>query len=82
MGPRGPYAHHFDIDWHPPDAALDGKVLLPCLGTPYGEALAAGDITLDADPATGRFFVSCPGRRLPVAAATYAGSCASRTART
>ncbi|WP_412530015.1 malto-oligosyltrehalose synthase [Burkholderia lata] len=71
-GPASPYAHHFDIDWHPPDAALDGKVLLPCLGTPYGEALAAGDITLDADPATGRFFVSCPGRRLPVAAATYA----------
>ncbi|MEK7923264.1 malto-oligosyltrehalose synthase, partial [Burkholderia contaminans] len=54
------------------DAALDGKVLLPCLGTPYGEALAAGDITLEVDPATGRFFVSCPGRRLPVAAATYA----------
>ncbi|MDN7933371.1 malto-oligosyltrehalose synthase [Burkholderia metallica] len=71
-GPASAYAHHFDIDWHPPDAALDGKVLLPCLGMPYGDALAAGDITLGADPATGRFFVSCPGRRLPVAAATYA----------
>lgn len=35
-GPASPYAHHFDIDWHPPDATLDGKVLLPCLGTPYG----------------------------------------------
>ncbi|KAG8152436.1 malto-oligosyltrehalose synthase [Burkholderia catarinensis] len=71
-GPASPYARHFDIDWHPPDTALDGKVLLPCLGAPYGDALAAGDITLGADPATGRFFVSCPGWRLPVAAATYA----------
>ncbi|NTX32400.1 malto-oligosyltrehalose synthase [Burkholderia pyrrocinia] len=71
-GPASPYARCFDIDWHPPDAALDGKVLLPCLGVPYGDALAAGDIRLDAEPSTGRFFVACPGRRLPVAAATYA----------
>ncbi|AXF25621.1 malto-oligosyltrehalose synthase [Burkholderia pyrrocinia] len=71
-GPASPYASYFDIDWHPPDATLDGKVLLPCLGAPYGDALAAGDIALGADPATGRFFVACPGRRLPVAAATYA----------
>ncbi|HDR9099744.1 TPA: malto-oligosyltrehalose synthase [Burkholderia vietnamiensis] len=71
-GPASPYAHYFDIDWHPPDAALDGKVLLPCLGAPYGDALAAGDITLDVDPQTGRFFFACPGRTLPVAAATYA----------
>ncbi|MCU9951966.1 malto-oligosyltrehalose synthase [Burkholderia sp. BKH01] len=71
-GPASPYARCFDIDWHPPDAALDGKVLLPCLGTPYGDALAAGDIALGADPSTGRFFVACPGRQLPVAAATYA----------
>ncbi|OXI28594.1 malto-oligosyltrehalose synthase [Burkholderia sp. AU16741] len=71
-GPASPYARYFDIDWHPPDPALDGKVLLPCLGAPYGEALAAGDITLRADPAAGRFYIACPGRRLPVAAATYA----------
>ncbi|WP_333998703.1 malto-oligosyltrehalose synthase [Burkholderia cepacia] len=71
-GPASPYARHFDIDWHSPDPALDGKVLLPCLGLPYGDALAAGDITLGADPASGRFFIACPGRRLPVAAATHA----------
>ncbi|MBJ9591331.1 malto-oligosyltrehalose synthase [Burkholderia seminalis] len=71
-GPASPYAHYFDIDWHPPDPDLDGKVLLPCLGVPYADALAAGDITLGVDPAAGRFFVACPGRRLPVAAATYA----------
>ncbi|RQS81903.1 malto-oligosyltrehalose synthase [Burkholderia seminalis] len=71
-GPASPYAHYFDIDWHPPDPALDGKVLLPCLGVPYADALAAGDITLGVDAAAGRFFVACPGRRLPVSAATYA----------
>ena len=71
-GPASPYAHYFDIDWHPPDTALDGKVLLPCLGAPYGDALAAGDIMLGADPSAGCFFLACPGRRLPVAAATYA----------
>ncbi|WP_269505002.1 malto-oligosyltrehalose synthase [Burkholderia sp. IMCC1007] len=71
-GPASPYAHYFDIDWHPPDRALDGKVLLPCLGAPYGDALAAGDITLGADLSAGRFFIACPGRKLPVAAATYA----------
>lgn len=71
-GPASPYARYFDIDWHPPDPALDGKVLLPCLGAPYGDALAAGDITLGADLPAGRFFIACPGRRLPVAAATYA----------
>ncbi|WP_175711713.1 malto-oligosyltrehalose synthase [Burkholderia ambifaria] len=71
-GQASPYARYFDIDWHPPDAALDGKVLLPCLGVPYGDALASGDITLGADPSAGRFFIACPGRRLPVAIATYA----------
>jgi (1->4)-alpha-D-glucan 1-alpha-D-glucosylmutase len=71
MGPASPYAHYFDIDWHPPDAALDGKVLLPCLGAPHGDALAAGDITLDVDPQTGRSS-SHAGRTLLVAAATYA----------
>ncbi|WP_253705097.1 malto-oligosyltrehalose synthase, partial [Burkholderia cenocepacia] len=71
-GPASPYARYFDIDWHPPDPALDGKVLLPCLGAPYGDSLAAGDITLRADPAAGRFYIACPGRRLPVAVATYA----------
>ncbi|KWH15427.1 maltooligosyl trehalose synthase [Burkholderia territorii] len=71
-GPASPYARYFDIDWHPPDPALAGKVLLPCLGAPYGDALAAGDITLGADRSTGRFFIACPGRRLPVAVATHA----------
>lgn len=40
------FAKYFDIDWSPADPQLRGKVLLPILGRPYGEALAAGEITL------------------------------------
>jgi (1->4)-alpha-D-glucan 1-alpha-D-glucosylmutase len=40
------YAKFFDIDWEPPNLYLRGKVLLPVLGKPYGEALAAGEITI------------------------------------
>ena len=31
-GRHSAYARHFDVDWHSPDPALRGKVLLPCLG--------------------------------------------------
>jgi (1->4)-alpha-D-glucan 1-alpha-D-glucosylmutase len=40
------YAKYFDIDWEPSDPNLRGKVLLPVLGRPYGEALEAGEISL------------------------------------
>lgn len=40
------YAKYFDIDWHPADHRLAGKVLLPILGRPYGEVLASGELTL------------------------------------
>ncbi|WP_186270876.1 malto-oligosyltrehalose synthase [Burkholderia gladioli] len=71
-GPRSRYARHFDIDWQPADPTLHGRVLLPCLGRPYGEALAAGEIALQADPASGRLSVACPGRTLPIGLGAYA----------
>lgn len=40
------FGHFFDIDWEPADAALHGKILLPTLGVPYGEALRSGDLKL------------------------------------
>jgi (1->4)-alpha-D-glucan 1-alpha-D-glucosylmutase len=43
------YAKYFDIEWEPANLHLRGKVLLPVLGRPYGEALAAGEITLQID---------------------------------
>jgi len=45
-GRQSRYAKYFDIDWTPSDPLLHDKVLLPVLGRPYGEALAAGEITL------------------------------------
>jgi (1->4)-alpha-D-glucan 1-alpha-D-glucosylmutase len=38
------YGKFFDVDWETDDPQLRGKVLLPILGRPYGEALAAGEI--------------------------------------
>ncbi|MEO8716206.1 MAG: alpha-amylase family glycosyl hydrolase, partial [Acetobacteraceae bacterium] len=38
----------FDIDWYNGNPLLDGKVLLPVLGAPYGEALA--DISIAPGP--------------------------------
>ena len=47
------YASYFDMDWDAEDPSLHGKALLPVLGKPLAEALAAGEITLDRDE-TGR----------------------------
>jgi (1->4)-alpha-D-glucan 1-alpha-D-glucosylmutase len=51
------YGHFFDIDWEPADPALHGKVLLPTLGKPYGEALRAGDLAITHDEARGGLVV-------------------------
>lgn len=47
------YAGFFDIDWRPLDPEMHDRVLAPFLGRPYGEALAAGEITLRRDAALG-----------------------------
>ncbi len=45
-GQASAYANHFDIDWKPLAGDLAGKVLLPVLGKPYGEALESGELEL------------------------------------
>lgn len=50
LGPASAYATYFDIDWD----ALGGKVLLPILGKPLDDVLAAGDLKRDGD--TLRYF--------------------------
>ena len=49
-GHASPHAAAFDIDWEAP--GLDGKVLVPLLGEPYGEALEGGAVRVvaRADP--------------------------------
>ncbi|UOM36171.1 malto-oligosyltrehalose synthase [Acuticoccus sp. I52.16.1] len=43
-GEASDYARHFDIDWNA------GKLILPILGKPYGEAIVEGDITRRETP--------------------------------
>lgn len=61
----------FDINWSPPDAALEGKVLAPVLGAPYGEALRTGTITLAYDPARGEFQARHYGHVFPICPRNY-----------
>ncbi len=46
LGRASPHGDVFDIDWRPDNPLLDGKVLVPVLGKPYGEALADGELRL------------------------------------
>jgi malto-oligosyltrehalose synthase len=61
------YAKYFDIDWSPEDPHLRGKVLVPILGRPYGETLAAGEIALRGDGA-GNAFIQYFDHKFPLAA--------------
>jgi malto-oligosyltrehalose synthase len=48
-GPQSRYAPYFDIDWNAEDDALRGKVLLPVLGKPLREAIAANELKVEGD---------------------------------
>lgn len=54
-GMRSRYANFFDIQWNSPDPLLKGQLLLPFLRSDYGEVLAAGQVTLHFDAASGAF---------------------------
>jgi (1->4)-alpha-D-glucan 1-alpha-D-glucosylmutase len=69
-GTESPFANYFDIDWEPQNQSLHGKVALPILGRPYGEALAAGEISLTQE--TGRSFIRYFDHVLPLANNTLA----------
>src|ERR1700730_9382576 len=53
-GAQSAFAAFFNIEWHPHSRSLDGKILLPVLGRPFGEALDSGEIKLTFQD--GRFF--------------------------
>ena len=49
-GTASPYATYFDIDWrNPPRAGDAGRLVLPRLGSPSGEAIDAGDVQVGFD---------------------------------
>ena len=68
-GPSSPYAVFFDIDWHPACVPLEGKVLVPILGKPYGQALEAQELKLTLEE--GGFFASYYDNKFPLDPKTY-----------
>jgi (1->4)-alpha-D-glucan 1-alpha-D-glucosylmutase len=68
-GPESAYASYFDIDWYPPLRTLEGKVLLPTLGGPFGEVLERQELKLTL--VDGKFFVQYFESLFPVAPRSY-----------
>jgi len=68
-GTQSAFAAFFDIEWHPHARSLDGRILLPVLGRPFGEALDSGEIKLLYND--GRFFIQYFESLFPVAPRAY-----------
>ena len=62
-GASSPQASYFDIDWTPPKAALQGKVLLAVLGDTFGKVLEQQQLQLIYQDHA--FLIRCHERRLP-----------------
>ncbi|MES5100181.1 malto-oligosyltrehalose synthase [Agrobacterium sp. BA1120] len=65
-GPESRYAHHFDIDW-------SRRLTLPFLGSDFAEALEADEITIKADPVTGKPAFCYHDAFYPLTPSSYAG---------
>ena len=63
------FASFFDIDWHPPARNLEGRVLLPVLGRPFGETLDRRELQLKFE--NGRFFVQYFDSKFPLMSRSY-----------
>jgi (1->4)-alpha-D-glucan 1-alpha-D-glucosylmutase len=70
-GPASPHAASFDIDWDTLPYRVRGGVLLPIIGSSYGEALDKGQIELRYDAAEGSFSAWYFEHRLPIAPERY-----------
>jgi len=68
-GAQSAFAAFFDIEWHPHSRSLDGKILLPVLGRPFGEVLESGEIKLSFQE--GRFFFQYFDALFPLAPGSY-----------
>jgi len=70
-GAQSAYAAYFDIDWHPATRSLDGKILLPVLGRPFGEVLDSGELKLTFQD--GKFYFQYFDSFFPLSPGTYWG---------
>jgi (1->4)-alpha-D-glucan 1-alpha-D-glucosylmutase len=68
-GELSPHAHYFDIDWQ--RLGANGKLVLPFLGSPYGEALESGNLHLAFDAEQGSFSVWHYEHRFPISPLNY-----------
>src|ERR1700733_363606 len=70
-GEASPHAVSFDIDWELLPYRARGGVLLPIIGSSYGEALEKGEIELRYDASEGSFSAWYFEHRLPIAPERY-----------
>src|SRR6266480_1707133 len=70
-GPASPHAVSFDIDWDILPYRARGGVLLPIIGSSYGQALKNGEIELRYDGDEGSFSAWYFEHRLPIAPERY-----------
>lgn len=70
-GPASPHAVSFDIDWDILPYRARAGVLLPIIGSSYGEALEKGEIELRYDAGEGSFSAWYFEHRLPIAPERY-----------
>ena len=70
-GPASPQAASFDIDWDILPYRARPGVLLPIIGSSYGEALEKGEIELRYDPGEGSISAWYFEHRLPIAPQRY-----------
>ncbi|MCI0483049.1 MAG: malto-oligosyltrehalose synthase [candidate division NC10 bacterium] len=70
-GPSSLYAPFFEIVWHPTSArgAMEGKVLIPVLGRPYGSVLENQELTLTLEERG--FFIRYYEVKLPIDPGSY-----------
>jgi (1->4)-alpha-D-glucan 1-alpha-D-glucosylmutase len=70
-GPASPHAVSFDIDWDILPYRARAGVLLPIIGSSYGQALENGEIELRYDASEGSFSAWYFEHRLPIAPERY-----------
>ena len=70
-GPASPHAVSLDIDWDILPYRARGGVLLPIIGSSYGQALEKGEIELRYDGDEGSFSAWYFEHRLPIAPERY-----------
>src|SRR5207253_2878890 len=69
-GPSSPFAEYFDIAWYDsPRPGMNGRLLLPVLSNPYGEALEEGQLRPVFEH--GEFAIRYHDNRLPLDPRTY-----------